>query len=70
MPNLKHLKLKINGFDLRECPGLIQYVCKIIDRIPVNTLKLLEIQTTKLINCDAAEDFGGLLRTSIRLGRR
>lgn len=69
-PSLKNLKLKINGFDLKECPKLIPFVCKVIDKIPPNKLKLLQFQTTRLVNCDIVQDFENIFRTAIRLGRR
>jgi len=58
MPILKNLRLKINGFDLKECPSLIADVCKAIESMPKGSLKLLEFQTTRLVNCDAVRDFG------------
>jgi hypothetical protein len=50
--NLKNLRIKINGLDLKQCPKLIENICEMIDKLPKESLKLLEIQTTKLMNCD------------------
>jgi hypothetical protein len=41
MPNLKNLRLKINGFDLKDCPNLITDVCETIDQMSKVKLKLL-----------------------------
>ncbi len=68
MPNLKQLKLKINGFDLKQCPNLIKDVCAAIDHLPKGSLKLLQFQTTRLTNCDANRDFQEVIKKMIRLG--
>ena len=41
VPNLKNIRIKLNGFDLGKSPDLIKNICSYIEKYPSNKIKLL-----------------------------